>query len=76
MSDDQGPDLMAKIEAKAEATWDVLSRPFRSDPCRVFLEKYEKCVAMQTDGLSEGNECGTEANFYKQCRKENKPKKS
>jgi hypothetical protein len=49
---------------------DSVKRSLQDHPCNDLLVKYEKCVEAQTNGLSEGNDCGAEGEEYKRCRKQ------
>jgi hypothetical protein len=42
-----------------------------NDPCEIHMEKYLQCVENHPRGLSEGDECGSEAVAYKTCRSKN-----
>lgn len=44
------------------------------DPCSLYLDAYLLCVESKKDGLKEGDECSTEKDRYKLCRKESKAK--
>jgi len=46
----------------------------RDDPCLPYLNNYLKCVENHKDGLTEGDDCGDEGVFYKNCRTEQKNK--
>ena len=48
----------------------------KNDPCSAHLESYLCCVESKKDGLKEGDECTTESNAYKKCRKEQRVRKS
>jgi len=48
----------------------------KEDPCESLLTKYTDCVAAHTRGLSEGDDCGSEAKAYKDCRREQKALKA
>lgn len=67
-SDAGGPGFMER----AQFVMDSFRRSWSDDPCKSFLLSYEKCVAAQKNGLSEGNDCGKEGEEYKKCRKTQK----
>ncbi len=55
---------------------DSITRSLKGDdPCNSLLVKYERCVAAQKDGLSEGNDCSAEGEEYKKCRRSLKSSK-
>ena len=44
----------------------------KKDPCSSRLERYLHCVESKKYGLKEGDECQSESEAYKECRRQQK----